>query len=258
MSLQMEDKSSLKFSVITVCKNSSRTIEKCIQSVNKQNYQNIEHIIIDGVSTDDTLQIINEVKNSSTFVHVGADDGIYDAMNKGIAIASGDYIGILNSDDYYPRETIISEINSFCLTNNSQIISGNLSIVDNSENILRHIKSSRFKKWMLHYGWMLPHPATFISRSLFERIGDYNTNFVTAADYEFFIRALIKHKVNFVTIDSIFVNMLVGGATTSGLKSYWKTTKEIQIALKLHGIRARLLLLLFRLPMKFFSQRLRR
>ena len=248
----------MKFTIITVCYNSASTIDQTISSVLSQSYSEFEYIIIDGGSADETTKIIKKFRDKRIRLISEADDGIYDAMNKGIAIASGDYIGILNSDDYYPRETIISEINSFCLTNNSQIISGNLSIVDNSENILRHIKSSRFKKWMLHYGWMLPHPATFISRSLFERIGDYNTNFVTAADYEFFIRALIKHKVNFVTIDSIFVNMLVGGATTSGLKSYWKTTKEIQIALKLHGIRARLLLLLFRLPMKFFSQRLRR
>ena len=185
----------LKVSIITVCYNSSETIENTIQSVVSQNYSNIEYIIVDGLSSDDTLKIVERYKNKIAKVISEKDNGIYDAINKGIAIATGDIIAILHADDFYTNENVISRIVNSFENNKVNAVYGDLQYVDrfDTNQIKRNWISGEYNKANFLKGWMPPHPSFFATKECYNKFGVFNTTLKSAADYELMLRFLYKH-----------------------------------------------------------------
>jgi glycosyltransferase involved in cell wall biosynthesis len=247
----------LKISIITVCYNSATTLEDAIKSVLAQNYLDIEHIVIDGGSTDGTASILKKYKGRIAKVVSEPDDGIYDAMNKGISLATGDAIGVLNSDDFYASNDIIENLVK-AFAKDADMIIGDVVFVDrvNVLKRLRYVSGVGFSPWQLRFGWMPPHPATFVRKNVYETFGHYKTDFAIAADYEFFVRTLISRSLRTVHTSKVLVTMRVGGASTGGFKSTLVISREILRALRENGIYTNSLFVWSRLPLKFIRQKL--
>lgn len=226
----------MKISIITVCYNSAKTIEKTILSVGNQTYKNIEYIIVDGQSTDNTVAIIKEHENV-VFKWISEQDrGLYDAMNKGIEMATGDLIGILNSDDTFNSNTVIEEIANFHSRNNIDASIGNIVQHRNNNKIVRLYTSKYWHPGKLKFGFMPPHPSIFFKKELFGLYGIYDLGFKIGADYELITRFFLKNKITWKYSGIITTAMLVGGLSSSGSSSYELITKEIQKALTMNGI----------------------
>lgn len=247
----------LKISIITVCYNSEETIRDTILSVQAQNYENIEHIIIDGASSDRTLDIIRQFKSPETVIVSEPDMGLYDAMNKGLDYASGDVVGFLNSDDFYPNKNVIKKIVKE-FEYNVDVVFGNVVHTDKNDTtkIRRKIALKNFKPLSMRFGWMPPHPATFLRKGVVERIGKFDQSYVSAADYDYFIRVFLVQKFDFKYTDFTVAIMRQGGLTTSGWKSYIRTGQEMRRAIRLNGLYTNSFILFLRLPVKFFLERL--
>ena len=226
----------MKITIITVCYNSAVTIEKTILSVASQTYKNIEYIIIDGNSKDNTIEIVKKHKSIITNWISETDKGLYDAMNKGITMATGDLIGILNSDDTFHSNTVIEEIVNFHEENNVEASVGN--IIQHKENgkIVRLYSSKYWSPEKLKIGFMPPHPSIFFKRALFDKYGNYDLGFKIGADYELITRFFLKNKITWKYSGITTTAMLVGGLSSSGSSSYQLITKEIQNALTMNGI----------------------
>ena len=226
----------MKVTIITVCYNSANTIEKTILSVRNQTYKNIEYIIVDGNSKDTTLSIIKKHENIISNWISEPDKGLYDAMNKGIDMATGDLIGILNSDDVFNSESVIEEIVDFHKRYDIDASVGN--IVQHKENgkIIRMYSSKYWNPEKLKIGFMPPHPSIFFNKELFNKYGYYDLGFKIGADYELITRFFLKNKITWKYSDITTTAMLVGGLSSSGTSSYKLITKEIQRALTMNGI----------------------
>lgn len=224
----------MKVSIITATYNSAPTIISCINSVNNQTYNNIEHIIIDGGSVDGTLSIINSIPNRVNFIVSEPDYGIYDAMNKGIINSSGEIIGILNSDDFYTHINVITEICSVFQEISVECVYGDVNYVkyQNPDLILRRWKSGIFKNGSFQKGWHPAHPAFFVKRTIYEKYGMFNLKYKLAADFELMLRLLEKEKISNTYYDQVLVNMRTGGATNSSLKNIIKQNIECYQAFK--------------------------
>ena len=246
----------MKISIITTCYNSQNTIKETIESVLSQDYNKLEYIIVDGGSTDNTLEIIDCYIDKIDILISGPDKGIYDAMNIGINRASGDLIGILNSDDIYAKNTVITEVINLYKKNPCNIIFGDLVYFSNNnpKKIIRTYSSGKFRPWKLRFGWMPPHPATFFHKSIFQEHGLYSLDYRTGADYEMFVRLLLKLKLPYFYINNTLIKMRNGGATTSGIKSIINTSKEMVKSLNSNGFYANHFLIYLRLPIKFFER----
>ena len=246
----------LKISLITVCYNSRNTIKRCIESVLTQSQNNIEYIIIDGGSTDGTLQIIEQYKKHINFLVSEPDKGIYDAMNKGIALATGDVIGILNSDDVYMNKHIISELMGLMQSQKAQVVFADLILVDqdNPNKVLRYYDSGHFHPNKFKYGWMPAHPTVFVKRALYDAVGPFATNYQIAADYEMLIRILAIQRARYAYLPKPVVRMRSGGASTAGLSRNWILNQEIIRACKENGIYSNMAMLLLKLPFKLWGK----
>jgi glycosyltransferase involved in cell wall biosynthesis len=238
----------MKISIITVCYNSATTIEKTILSVASQTYKNIEYIIIDGNSKDNTLAIVKRHEDKVSKWISEPDKGLYDAMDKGIAMASGDLIGILNSDDTFNSNTIIEEIANFHIQNSIEASVGN--IIQHKENgkIVRLYSSKYWNPEKLKIGFMPPHPSIFFKKELFDKFGNYDLGFKIGADYELITRFFLKNKITWKYSGITTTAMLVGGLSSSGASSYKLITQEIQKALNMNGI----IFSSFKIKMRFF------
>ena len=202
------------------------------------------------------MSIINEYKDRITTIINEPDDGIYDAMNKGVNAASGDIVGILNSDDFYQSGCVLSQVVSvFQRKQDIAIVFGDVvySKPDDLSKVVRHYSSAHFSAWKLRFGWMPPHPATFIKRSVYRDYGRYNLTYTIAADYEMFVRLLLVHRLHFFRIDRILVRMRTGGVSTSGIKSNVLLNKEIVKACKSNGVYTNLLMVLSKFPFKLME-----
>lgn len=210
----------IKISIITVVLNSVKTIKDTIESVISQDYKNIEHIIIDGGSGDGTVEIINRYSNTIKYFTSEPDYGIYDAMNKGIMVANGDIIGILNSDDFYPNNFIISNVIRSFKSQNCDAVYGDLIYVksNNISKVTRYWKSGKYSVSKIRNGWMLPHPTFFVKKYIYNRYGLYDTDLKSAGDYEMILRLLYKENISIYYIPMILVNMRVGGKSN---RSFW-------------------------------------
>lgn len=244
----------MKISIITVCYNSSHVLETAIQSVVGQTHSDIEYIIIDGGSTDETVSLVHSFGERIMHFVSEPDKGIYDAMNKGLALATGDVIGILNSDDFYPNANVIADVvQTFADNPNVDMVLGNVDFVlpGDLTRPVRFYSSFNFKPWKMRFGFMPAHPAAFIKRSAYEKVGAYQLGYKIGADFEWFVRAFLVHKLSYVKLNQTLVRMREGGVSTSGLKSYWVSSKEQLRALHANGVYSNLLFVLVRLPIKF-------
>jgi glycosyltransferase involved in cell wall biosynthesis len=226
----------MKISIITVCYNSSKTIETTILSVANQTYKDLEFIIVDGDSRDNTIEIVKKHESVISNWISEPDNGLYDAMNKGISMATGDLIGILNSDDTFNSATVIEEIFAFHQKNNVDASVGN--IIQHKENgkIVRLYSSKYWKPEKLKIGFMPPHPSIFFKRELFDKFGLYDLCFKIGADYELITRFFLKNKITWKYSGITTTAMLVGGLSSSGSSSYKLITKEVQKALSMNGV----------------------
>lgn len=238
----------MKISIITVCYNSEETIENTILSVNKQTYKNIEYIIIDGNSIDNTLGIVRNHKDKISKWISEPDKGLYDAMNKGIELATGDLIGILNSDDTFNSENVIEQIVDFYERNNVEAIIGDIVQHRTDDKIVRLYSSKYWKPNKLKIGFMPPHPSIFFRKDLFMKYGNYDCGFKIGADYELIVRFFLKNNISWKYSGIITTSMLVGGLSSSGTSSYKLITKEIQRSLSMN----RIVFSPFKIKMRFF------
>ena len=223
----------MKVSIITVTFNSEKYLEDTLVSIFSQSYPNIESIVIDGNSTDGTLSILKKYQNNITYISE-PDTGIYDAMNKGIDLAKGDIIGILNSDDVlFNKEIINKVVNSF--SSGVDCVYGNVILVNESNKIVRNYSSANFKLKDFEYGHMPPHPSFYVRKEAFQKFGYYNTTFKISADYDLLLRFLYIHKLKSKFLDFILVKMRDGGISSS-LKNKWLLNKEILVACRLQNI----------------------
>lgn len=226
----MSDK--MKISIITVSYNSAETIRDTIESIISQDYNNIEYIIIDGNSNDNSTSIINEYKNKVDYFISEDDQGIYDAMNKGILAATGDVIGILNSDDFYPNPYILSNVAKSFNKYLCDAVYGDLVYVHayDTYRIKRYWQSGAYTTSKLKNGWMLPHPTFFVKSLVYKQFGLYDVNLSRAADYDMIIRLLYKYNISAKYIPMILVKMRVGGASNASLFDRLKANKEDGLA----------------------------
>jgi glycosyltransferase involved in cell wall biosynthesis len=207
--LEVQD---IKISLITVTHNAERTISRCIESFIAQKYKNIECIIIDGGSTDGTIQIIDRYKDHINIFISEPDDGVYDAMNKGIMLAHGDIIGTLNADDYFAADDILALVASaFSDQEGVDILYGDLDYVDLDETIIRKWRTKRYVKGIYNWGWMPPHPTFYCRRLLFDRFGFYSLEYGTAADYELMLRFMHFNNTGGLYINKVMIKMQCGG-----------------------------------------------
>ncbi len=246
----------MKISIITVCYNSAEFIRTAIESVLSQSYSNIEYIVIDGGSSDDTVSIIHEYENSIAYFISEDDQGIYDAMNKGVALASGEVIGILNSDDFYPHREVLSEIvTTFEKYQDVDMVLGNVDYVSAKDltKSVRCYSSFKFSPWKMRFGFMPAHPAAFIKKTAYDQVGQYKLGYKIGADFDMFVRMLWVYKLPFSKINKSCVRMRIGGVSNSSFKSYWVITSEILRSLKENKIYSNIFLVSMRLPIKFFQ-----
>lgn len=211
----------MKVSIITVVFNHKDTIRDAIDSVLKQTYKNIEYIIVDGASTDGTIEIIQSYGDKIAEFVSEPDKGLYDAMNKGINLATGDIVGILNSDDFYIDEYVIEKVVKEFEEKDVDSVFANLAYVkpSNLEKVVRHYDSSYFNPSRFAYGWMPAHPTFFVKKWAYEKYGVYRTDLKISADFDILIRFLYIHKITYSHIQDVLVKMRTGGISSSGIKS---------------------------------------
>lgn len=218
---------SLKISIITVCYNSEKTIEKTIQSVLSQTYDNIEYVIIDGKSNDDTLSIIKKYEDKITWISE-ADKGLYDAINKGLKIASGDIIGLMHSDDVFASNDVLAVISETFEKDNCSGTYGDLVYTkqDDINKVVRYWKSKKFTKSLLKKGWMPAHPTLYLKKEVYNTFGGFNLNYKIAADYDFVTRVFSADELSFSYIPKVITKMRLGGASNASIKHIIQKSKE--------------------------------
>lgn len=225
----------MKISIITVTYNSASTLEKTIESIKGQSaFNEIEYILIDGKSTDNTVELL---KQNSKYIKKWIsepDNGIYDAMNKGASLASGDWVGFLHADDVLASNTIIEEMIDILKSNSINVLYGNLNYVSgiNGEKVVRQWKSNVFNKDLLKKGWMPPHPTLYLNRHLFWKIGGFDTQFRIAADYDYILRLFTSPEIKSFFMDKLMVKMRVGGVSNRSISNIIMKSKEDYRALK--------------------------
>lgn len=228
----------MKISIITVAYNSSATIRETLESVQSQSYHDIEHIIIDGASIDNTIEIVNEFAHIAKIV-CEPDKGIYDAMNKGIDLTTGDIIGILNSDDlFYDSNTITDVYEIFREDDDIDAIYGNMSYFEtiNPEKKIRFWKSIPFYEYFFEDGYIIPHPTLFVRRKVYSEINSYYPNFRLSSDYEFMLRAFKIHKFKPFYLNKTLVKMRMGGESTKNWRNIFLGNLEIYKSWKMNKL----------------------
>ncbi len=205
----------ITISLITVVYNSEQTIERCIQSVLSQDHPHLQYIIIDGNSSDGTLHIIDKYKDRIDIVVSGADNGIYDAMNKGLALANGEVIGTLNADDYFADDKILSQVATVFEHSGVDALYGDLDYVRPDGKVVRKWRSKAYQSGLFNSGWMPPHPTFYCRRSVFERLGNYDLRYGTAADYELMLRFIHLNNIHIVFLQKTMIKMSIGGVSNS-------------------------------------------
>ena len=242
-------------SIITVSYNSARTIQETIESVLEQDYHFIEYVVIDGGSTDGTLDILERYREKISVIISESDSGIYDAMNKGIQVSTGELVCMLNSDDVYASPSSVRHLVECLITKNTDTVYADLVITDPSEanRVLRYYDASTFKPERLRYGWMPPHPTFIAKRELYEKWGGYSLKYKISADYEMMVRLLYKAKVSYAYLPEVVVKMRSGGVSTGGFRSSWILNSEIVTACKENGLETSMLRLMLKIPAKIME-----
>ena len=246
----------MKISLITVSYNSAATIQTTLDSVAAQRYPDLEYIIVDGGSKDATLDIVNQYKDLITVCISEPDKGIYDAMNKGVQRATGEVIGILNSDDFYLNSNVLREVSElFAADPTVEVLLGDVDFVDDHDlnRPVRHYRTGNFHPWMFRFGLMPPHPAVFVRKEAYDQAGLYKPGYKIAADFDLLARLLVGG-AKYQAVHKTWVRMRTGGASTSGLKSMITITREMKRSLQENGLYSNSLMLMLRLPFKLLTQ----
>ena len=251
----------MKISIITVTLNSASFINHCLESVKKQNYDNIEHIIIDGGSNDSTLSILKSKKKQISVLISEPDNGIYDAMNKGLKIATGDIIGFLNSDDFYANNNVLKNVSELFREDSTlEACYSNLVYVDALETskTIRFWKSENFVPGMFSKGWCPPHPTFFVKSSVYRRHGNFDTNYKLASDAELMMRFMEVKMIKVKYEPKLWVKFRMGGVSNKSLKNITIQNIEVLKALKNHGLKFNYITFFFKkliLKIKQFVQK---
>lgn len=245
----------MKVSIITVCYNAVHSIERTILSVRNQNYPDIEHIVIDGGSTDGTLHILEKYKEHFSYMVSEPDKGIYDAMNKGLARATGDIVALLNADDAYADNTVISKIVATMKKDSLDACFGDAVFfrAQTPEHIIRHYHSSRFKPSRIPYGWMPAHPTLFLRKKVYDRFGVFRPEYKIAGDFEFVARIFRDNSLKYRHIPEVLVRMQAGGVSTCGWRSTLRINREVVKACRDNGMRTNMLCILSKYPEKLLD-----
>ena len=216
----------MKISIITVCFNSEKTIRDTIESVLSQSYPDVEYIIIDGLSKDNTMSIVSEYDDKISKIISEPDKGIYDGLNKGVSLATGDVIAFLHSDDVYANETVISNIVN-CFDNGAQGVYGDLVYTDKADvnKVFRYWKSCDFSPSLLSKGWMPPHPTLFLRREVYQKYGAFDISFKIAGDYDFMLR-ILKDNIAVKYLPQVIYKMRLGGESNRSIKNILDKSKE--------------------------------
>lgn len=238
----------MKVSIVTTAYNSAKTIEDTIKSVLSQTYPNIEYIIVDGGSTDGTQEVIMSYKSKVSRFVSERDKGIYDGMNKGYALATGDVVGQINSDDFYGSSDVIQKVVDAFQKSKADVCYGDLEYVDekNTDHVFRRWKAEEYDSKKFKRGWMPPHPTFFARRETYQKYGTFRLDMGTSADYELMLRLLLKHKLSACYIPEILVKMRVGGASNKNLWRRLKANRNDYRAWKVNGLKVSPLILLWK------------
>ncbi len=224
-------------SIITVCLNAADTIADTINSVATQNHSHVEHIVIDGGSADNTVELVRQLGGRVTKMVSEPDEGIYHAMNKGLALAKGDLVGFLNADDLYCHESVVKTVVETVKEHNVDSCYGDLLYMDATlSKVVRHWKSSPYTKGLFCTGWHPPHPTFFVKRSVYEKYGGFNTDLKIAADYEIMLRFLERYKVSTFYIPEVLVKMRTGGTSNRSIKNIIQANLECYRAWKINKL----------------------
>ena len=249
----------LKVSVITATYNRGTTIVRTLSSIKSQTYAEIQIVVIDGASQDNTLSLVNPILCENDILLSEPDQGIYDALNKGLALAGGEIIGFLHSDDLYFDDNVISEVVNAFLDDSVDIVYGDVCFFSGNSitQTRRRYRSDILSKKNLAWGKMPAHPAIFIRRRVYEEVGYFETDFNIAADYEFLCRVVRYPNLKSVKLSSVFVRMQLGGVSTGGFRSKFLLNKEVLRAIRKNGIYTNLFMVVSKYPAKIIEYLLR-
>ena len=241
-----------RVSIVTTVFNSATTLECCLKSVHSQTFENLEHIAIDGGSTDGSLEILNRWRPQLAYFESGLDEGIYDGLNRGIQRASGSIIGILHSDDFYARPTAISEVVSQFENPKVDAVFSDVNYVSSEDphKIIRDYSSAKWTPNRLAWGWIPAHPTLFLRREVYERVGLFDISYKIAGDFEFISRAFWQTGIQFSYLPGVLISMRAGGTSNASWKHRWQCNREIQRACAKNKIPTNLLKLSFRYAYK--------
>lgn len=231
----------MKVSVITVTWNSGATLRDTLESVLRQTYPDIEHIIVDGGSTDNTMALIKEYEpryNGRLRYICEPDKGIYDAMNKGIRMATGDVVGLLNSDDFYTTSNVLSTVAATLKNDSLDAVYGDIHFVNDGDlkKCVRYYSSRPFRRWWMRFGFMPAHPSFYCRREVYMKYGTFDISYKVAADFECLLRLIFIHRIKIKYLPLDFVTMRTGGASTSGMSSHKRILHDHQLAFRNNGV----------------------
>ncbi|WP_324778933.1 glycosyltransferase family 2 protein [Thiobacillus sedimenti] len=245
----------MKLSIITVCFNSEQTIERTLQSVVRQRGAAVEHIVVDGASTDGTMDILEAYRRHLAQVISEPDHGIYDAMNKGVRAASGDVIGFLNSDDVYADADVLAKVGETMERHHLEALFGDVAFYrpERPERMVRRYSSARFRPDRIAWGWMPAHPALFVRREVFQNVGPFKPDYRIAGDFEFVARVFRRPDLRYRYLPEVLVKMRVGGVSTGGWRNTMLLNREVLRACKENGIPTNMLKILSKYPAKFLE-----
>jgi glycosyltransferase involved in cell wall biosynthesis len=242
----------MKISLVTPVYNSASTLARTMNSVLAQNYPDLEYIIMDGASTDNTKEIVAGYAGKLNIKFISeSDKGIYDAMNKGVRLATGDIIGILNSDDFYDKNEVLKTVAEAFADQKTEAVYGDIKYFGTDANkITRYWQAGEYTETKFNNGWMMPHPTLFVLKSVYDKCGLYNTDLKLAADYEFILRLLKIHKIEIKYIPRTLVQMYNGGASGKSFKQRIKGWQEDKLAWKINSLKVPRLFILRRVISK--------
>jgi glycosyltransferase involved in cell wall biosynthesis len=242
-------------SVITVCYNSAATLLRALQCVADQDWPRVEHIVIDGASKDETAKIIEQFLPSLAHVLSEPDEGIYDAMNKGLDRATGDIVCFLNADDQYASNSVLSRVATLMHELQLDALMGDVGFFHEADpqRMVRRYRSNHFTPGRLAWGWMPAHPALFLSRAVVQRVGRFRTDYRIAGDYEFIVRAFHGQEVRYRHLPQVLVNMQTGGVSTGGFGAKLRLNREVLRACRENGLQTNIVKILSRYPSKILE-----
>ncbi|MBN8449617.1 MAG: glycosyltransferase [Candidatus Accumulibacter sp.] len=228
----------MKISVITAVYNRAALVAQAVESVQTQTWANVEHVVVDGASTDGTLQVLQSCLDDRAILISESDQGIYDALNKGLARATGDVVGLMHSDDFYADDQVLDSVAQAFADPAVGAVYGDLEYVarDDTRQVIRRWRSGEYHPRKLAWGWMPPHPTLYLRRGVIERWGGFDTRFRIAADYDAILRYFGQGRIHAAYLPRVLVRMRVGGESNRSLAKMWLKSREDYSALKRNGV----------------------